>query len=112
MTAEEKKILRAKLWLGWRLLRSLGLFLADEYRRGTLKENLRSIGKAKGLSLARDMSHAELLEEKAAKLGEQPVPALPRPGPELPGHGPERQPRGQLPARAGREAPGWAWPSS
>jgi crotonobetaine/carnitine-CoA ligase len=72
MTPEEKKIIRNRLWLGWRLLRSLGLFLADEYRRGTLKDNLSSIRKAKGLSLARDMSHAELLEEKAAKLGGRP----------------------------------------
>ncbi|MEW6553884.1 MAG: AMP-binding protein [Actinomycetota bacterium] len=61
-----------RAWVGWRLLRSLALFLADERRRGTLKENLRSIREAKGLSIARDMSHAELLEEKAAKLGDRP----------------------------------------
>jgi len=72
MTPEEKKMQKRKAWLGWRLLRSLGLFMADEHRRGTLKENLRSIAQARSLSLARDMSHAELLEEKAAKLGDRP----------------------------------------
>ncbi|MBU1671806.1 MAG: AMP-binding protein [Actinobacteria bacterium] len=46
--------------------------MVDEHRRGTLKVNLRSVAEARGLSLAVDMSHAELLEEKAAKLGEKP----------------------------------------
>jgi len=73
MTPEEKKMQKRKAWLGWRLLRSIGLFMADEYRRGTLKENLRSIAEARSLSLAKDMSHAELLEEKAAKLGNRPL---------------------------------------
>jgi crotonobetaine/carnitine-CoA ligase len=72
MTPEERKMYVRRVWLGWRLLRSLALFMADERRRGTLKENLRSIREARGLSLARDMSHAELLEEKAAKLGDRP----------------------------------------
>ena len=58
-----------RAWLVWRVARSVVLFIADEYRRGTLLENLRSIRKARGLSLARDMSHAELLEEKAASWG-------------------------------------------
>jgi crotonobetaine/carnitine-CoA ligase len=72
MTPEEKKMYLRRAWVGWRLLRSLALFMADERRRGTLKENLRSIREAKGLSLARDMSHAELLEEKAEKLRDLP----------------------------------------
>ena len=61
-----------RAWVAWRLLRSLALFLADEYRRGTLRDNLRSIARARGLSLARDMSHADLLEEKAARFGDRP----------------------------------------
>jgi crotonobetaine/carnitine-CoA ligase len=72
MTAKELKMYRNRAWLAWRLLRSLALFMADEYRRGTLKENLRSIAKARSLSLVRDMSHAELLEEKAAKIADRP----------------------------------------
>ena len=73
MAVEERKMHLARLWLAWRLLRSLALFLADERRRGTLKENLRSIREARSLSLARDMSHAELLEEKAARLYDRPL---------------------------------------
>ncbi|MDD5666138.1 MAG: hypothetical protein PHS26_02390, partial [Actinomycetota bacterium] len=61
-----------RVWVGWRLLRSLAMFMADERRRGTLKENLRSIADARGLSLTRDMSHAELLEEKAERLRDRP----------------------------------------
>ncbi len=72
MTPEERRIFKGKIWLGWRLLRSLEMFMADEYRRGTLRENLSSIARARSLNLARDMSHAELLEEKAAKLGDRP----------------------------------------
>ncbi len=34
MTAEELKMYRNRVWLAWRLLRSLALFMADEYRRG------------------------------------------------------------------------------
>ncbi len=67
MTAEQRTILKNKLLLGARLARSLALFFADEYRRGTLVENLKSIIEARGISIARDMSHADLLEEKAAK---------------------------------------------
>ncbi|MDY6796507.1 MAG: AMP-binding protein [Actinomycetota bacterium] len=73
MTPEERKMYMRRLWLGWRLLRSLTLFLMDEHRRGTLKENLRSIREARSLSMARDMSHAELLEEKAEKLCDRPL---------------------------------------
>jgi crotonobetaine/carnitine-CoA ligase len=73
MTAEEKKMYRNRIWLMGRLLRSLALFLADEYRRGTLRENLRAIAKGKSItSITHEMSHAELLEEKAAKLGNRP----------------------------------------
>jgi carnitine-CoA ligase len=73
VTLEEKaKILYRKAWLVWRVLRAVALFMADEYRRGTLWANLSSIIKARGLSLAVDMSHAELLEEKSAKLGHEP----------------------------------------
>jgi len=73
MTPEELRIYRNKARLGWRLARSLALFMADEYRRGTLRENLRSMAKGKSVTaMARDMSHAELLEEKAAKLGNKP----------------------------------------
>lgn len=61
-----------RLWLAWRVARSIVLFMADEHRRGTLGVNLRSILKARGLSLAVDMSHADLLEEKAAKLKDTP----------------------------------------
>ncbi len=57
------------LFIAWRGMRSAALFVADELRRGTLLENLRSIVKARGLSIAADMSHAELLEERAARLG-------------------------------------------
>lgn len=69
---ESSRILASKLWLVWRALRSVALFMVDEHRRGTLGVNLRSIAKAKGLILESDMSHAELLEEKAAKLGSRP----------------------------------------
>ncbi len=73
MTSEERKMYVRRAWLGWRLLRSFCLLMADERRRGTLAENLRSIREARGLSLARDMSHAELLEEKAAELRDRPL---------------------------------------
>jgi len=73
VTLEERaKIVYRQAWLVWRVLRAIVLFMADEYRRGTLWVNLRSIAAARGLSIARDMSHAELLEEKAAKLGSRP----------------------------------------
>lgn len=61
-----------RAWLVWRVARSVALFMADEYRRGTLKENLKSIREARRLAIARDMSHAELLEEKASELGSRP----------------------------------------
>ncbi|MDI6830232.1 MAG: AMP-binding protein [Actinomycetota bacterium] len=72
MNAEERNMYLRWLWVGWRMLRSVAMFIADERRRGTLKENLSSIKEARSLSLARDMSHAELLEEKAAKLRDRP----------------------------------------
>ncbi len=73
MTPEERKMYRNQVWVLWRLLRSLGLFMADEYRRGTLRENLRAIARGKSIgAIAVEMSHAELLEEKAAKLGDRP----------------------------------------
>lgn len=61
--------LRQYLFIAWRGLRSGALFLSDELRRGTLPANLKSIVKARGLSIAADMSHAELLEERARKMG-------------------------------------------
>ena len=67
MTREERTILKNKILLGGRLARSLALFFVDEYRRGTLRENLKSVGQARGISVAVDMSHSDLLEEKAAK---------------------------------------------
>lgn len=61
-----------RAWLVWRVARSVVLFMVDERRRGTLIENLSSIRKARRLLLAKDMSHAELLEEKALELGNRP----------------------------------------
>jgi len=69
---EKMHMYSRRAWLIWRLARSLVLFFVDEHRRGTFLVNLKSIAKAKSLSLAVDMSHAELLEEKAAKLGDKP----------------------------------------
>lgn len=57
------------LFVAWRGLRSATLFVTDELRRGTLGPNLISIAKARGMSISRDMSHAELLEEKASRNG-------------------------------------------
>lgn len=59
------------LFIAWRGLRSATLFLTDELRRGTLLANLLSIAKARGMSIARDMSHAELLEEKVSRNGDR-----------------------------------------
>ena len=67
MTRDELTILKNKVLLAGRLARSLLLFFVDEHRRGTLWENLSSIVQARGISVGRDMSHADLLEEKAAK---------------------------------------------
>lgn len=67
----ERKRLLQMLFIAWRGMRSGALFLADEFRRGTLLVNLRSIAKARGMSIASDMSHAELLEERAARLGDK-----------------------------------------
>lgn len=69
MANRKLKKYRQMLTIAWRGLRSASLFVADEFRRGTLLENLLSIVKARGLSISADMSHAELLEERASKLG-------------------------------------------
>jgi carnitine-CoA ligase len=69
---ESSAIIRQKAWLVFRALRSAALFIRDEYRRGTLWVNLRSIYEARTLAIAADMSHADLLEEKAAKVGGKP----------------------------------------
>jgi crotonobetaine/carnitine-CoA ligase len=69
---EDAVIIWHKAWLVHRALRSAALFIVDEHRRGTLWVNLRSIYKARTLAIAADMSHADLLEEKAAKLGDKP----------------------------------------
>ncbi len=49
------------------MLRGLKALLKSEYQRGTLRETLRLSRRAKTLKFSRDLSHAELLEEKAAK---------------------------------------------
>lgn len=49
------------------VLRGIKAFLKSEYQRGTLRETLRLSRQAKKLNFSRDLSHAELLEEKAAK---------------------------------------------
>ncbi len=69
---ETLRIYSRRLWVTWRLLRSISLFILDEARRGSLEENLRSIRTSRSLALAREMSHAELLEEKADKFYERP----------------------------------------
>lgn len=61
-----------RAWFAWRMSRSVALFLVDEFRRGTLRENLASVARARSLDISRDMSHAELLEEKARRRGERP----------------------------------------
>jgi len=61
---------RQMLFIAWRGLRSGMLFVVDELRRGTLPRNLVSILKARALSISADMSHAELLEERAGKIGD------------------------------------------
>jgi crotonobetaine/carnitine-CoA ligase len=60
-----------RLWLIWRVLRSVVLFIVDESQRGTLWENLQTIARSRSLNLSRDMSHAGLLEEKAKKYGDR-----------------------------------------
>ncbi len=72
MEKEKLAMYRQRAWLAWRAARSLALFLVEEHRRGTLMENLRSVVKTRSLELPCEMSHAELLEEKAAKLGDSP----------------------------------------
>jgi crotonobetaine/carnitine-CoA ligase len=69
---EKVRMYYRRVWLVWRLARSIVLFMVDDYRRGSLLANLKSIARARGISLAVDMSHAELLEEKAAKLDGKP----------------------------------------
>jgi crotonobetaine/carnitine-CoA ligase len=72
MNPERMKMLRQMLFVAWRALRSGVLFIADEFSRGTLIENVLSLLKARTLSISADMSHAELLEERAAKIGGRP----------------------------------------
>jgi crotonobetaine/carnitine-CoA ligase len=60
---------RQMLFIAWRGLRSGVLFVVDELRRGTLHKNLLSILRARGLAISADMSHAELLEERAGQMG-------------------------------------------
>ncbi len=71
---EVSKLSRRKqaAWLVWRAARSLALFAADEWRRGTLWENLAGMIRSRSLELVREMSHAQLLEEKAERFGERP----------------------------------------
>ncbi|MDD3717608.1 MAG: hypothetical protein PHP28_02955 [Actinomycetota bacterium] len=71
MEAGKMRKYRQMSFIAWRGLRSGVLFLADESRRGTLGRNLLSILKARGLSIAAGMSHAELLEERAGKQGDE-----------------------------------------
>jgi crotonobetaine/carnitine-CoA ligase len=52
---EKARVYYRRAWLLWRVLRAIALFV-----------------KARGLSLAVEMSHADLLEEKAARLGDTP----------------------------------------
>ncbi len=72
MSRDRLKRYRQMLFIAWRGLRSATMFVTDELRRGTLSRNLRSMAKARGLSISADMSHAELLEERAAKMGGAP----------------------------------------
>ncbi|MFH1150786.1 MAG: AMP-binding protein [Actinomycetota bacterium] len=71
MVEAKRKKYSQMLFIGWRGLRSAALFSLDELRRGTLLVNLRSIARARGLAIAADMSHAELLEERARRLGDR-----------------------------------------
>jgi crotonobetaine/carnitine-CoA ligase len=61
--------LLANLKIGCSVLKGLFLFFSDEIRRGTFVENFRSLLKTR--EIARDMSWAELVEEKARRLGDQ-----------------------------------------
>jgi len=63
---------RQTAWLAWRAARSAALFAADEFRRGTLGRNLVGIIRSRSFELEKEMSHAELLEEKAELYGERP----------------------------------------
>ncbi|UCD83803.1 MAG: AMP-binding protein [Deltaproteobacteria bacterium] len=49
------------------MLRGFKALLKAEYRRGTLRETLKLSRQAKTLKFSRDLTHAELLEEKAAR---------------------------------------------
>jgi carnitine-CoA ligase len=74
MRLETLKMYWSRVTLVFRMVRSLVMFMVDEHRRGTLAENLRSFIKARGVAVSVDMSHSDLLEEKAAnpKLRDKP----------------------------------------
>ena len=59
--------------LGFSVLRSLFQTLAEEYRRGALGETLRLTRQAGRPAFSRDLSHADLLEEKARKNQDRPL---------------------------------------
>ena len=61
---------RARMAFG--LIKGITGFLIDEYRRGTLLESLKALRERKGVALANDLSHSELLEEKARRNKNRP----------------------------------------
>jgi len=58
--------------LGLSVARSLLATLADEYRRGTLAETVRLTRQSGRPTFAKDLNHADLLEEKAKKNKDRP----------------------------------------
>ncbi len=58
-----------KISMGFNMARSIAIFMATEFRRGTLLKNLPGISR---MELAAEMSWGELLEEKAAIYGDKP----------------------------------------
>ena len=56
---------RARMVFG--LIKGIMGLLVDEYRRGTLLASLKILRERKGFALADDLSHSELLEEKARR---------------------------------------------
>ncbi|HON59790.1 MAG TPA: AMP-binding protein [Smithella sp.] len=61
--------LLANLKIGCSVVKGLLMFFRDEIQRGTFAENFRSLLKTR--EIARDMSWAELIEEKARRLGDR-----------------------------------------
>ncbi|MFO8057289.1 MAG: AMP-binding protein [bacterium] len=55
-----------------RVAKGVGASMRDEWRRGTLGETLRLSLQKRTLRFAKDLSHADLLEEKAALYGDRP----------------------------------------